>query len=269
MKGLSRLKHLWFWTFVPVVVILEVTMQWWIPRQTPSEADWRAAEQAVKELKKSDDLIIIAPEWAVQGRMYFKDLMTFKDFGRFDTTTYRRIFEVSIGNAKHPETVGMTPEETMQFGNLTVSRYRLPEPAEIRYSFTDSWKEAQYDNTERRSPKIIIDHWFHPRRVLQFSVRHTSSITFEEVPLGGLLRGYAVIGYREGRFDKGDPIRLRIYLDDKRIGEEMVANFSPIEPFQYPLPGSGTGTVRFEVYAKDNKNREFGVAADVRERGDR
>ena len=265
MKGFTAIKHLWFWLLVPIVVVLEVTLQWWIPRQDPTDADWKAAVRAVEAQKQPGDLLVIAPAWAVQGRMYFEDFMTFKAFGRFDTTGYKRLIEVSVDGAKSPESKEMTPENTMRFGPLTVNRYRLPTPAKILYNFVDQWKDAMFDNTDKQAPKLVIDHWFNPRRVLELSLHKTSSLTFKDVPLGGVLRGYAVIGYREGRFDEGAPIRLRIFLDDKKIGEEMVANFSPIEPYTYPLPGTGTGTIRFEAYAKDNKKREFGIAADIRE----
>ena len=268
MRGLSILKHSWFWVLVPIVVVAEVVQQWRIPRQDPSEADWLAAVDRVTEEKTPRDLVVIAPDWAVQGRMYFKELMTMADFGRFDTTTYERLFEVGIAGARAPETEGMTPEKVDEVGRLRISGYRLPKPAKIRYNFTENWKAADYEKTGRRPPKIVIDHWFHPRRVLQIDIKQKSSITFDDVPLGGVLRGYAVIGYREGRYNKGAPIRLTTYLNDKKIGEERVANFSPVEPFTYRLPGTGKGTVRFEVFAKDNKKREFGIACDVR-KGDR
>lgn len=267
MTGLSTLKHLKFWLLIPAAIALEVFLQWRIPQKEPMEEDWKAAAAAVKEQKGPDDLVIISPDWAVQGRMYFKGLIGFADFGRFDTTAYRRIFEVSIDGAKSPDTKDLGPEHTDRFGNLTVSRYRLPEPAEILYSFTDRWKDGAYKKTKKQKPRLMIDHWFHPREVIDVSLKSKASITFEDVPLGGVLRGYAVIGYREGRFNKGDPIRLRIFLNGKKIGQKMTANFSPIEPFEYRLPGEGTGTVRFEVFAANNKKRQFGIAADVRKAG--
>jgi hypothetical protein len=267
MTGLSTLKHLKFWILIPIAVVLEVFLQWRISEDVPLEADWKAAAAAVKEQKGPDDLVIVSPDWAVQGRMYLKGLISSADFGRFDTTCYRRIFEVSINGAKGPETKALSPEHTDRFGSLTVSRYQLPAPAEILYSFTDRWKDGVYKKTNKKKPRLMIDHWFHPRKALEVSLKHKASVTFKDVPLGGVLRGYTVIGYREGRFDKGDPIRLRVFLNDKKIGQKMTANFSPIEPFEYRLPGKGTGTVRFEVFAENNKKRQFGIAADVRKAG--
>ena len=263
----STLKRIWIWALVPVVVTAELLMQWRIPRQEPSPADWRAAAAFAQELKQPGDLLVIAPDWAVQARMYFRDWMGFGMFGRFDTTTYTRLIEVSMNGATSPEAAGRQVASTRDFGNLTVNTYPLPRPAEIRYDFVDRWHDAKYQKTGKEPPKLIIDHWFHPRRVLQIGLKQRASVTYDDVPLTGVLRGYAIIGYREGRFGEGAPIRLRIFLNDKKIGERQVANFSKVEPFEYSLPGEGRGAIRFEVTAKDNKKRQFGIAADIRRPG--
>ena len=258
-------KYPWIWILVPIVVLAELICQWRIPGQVPSTSDWNAAVTAVKKLKGPSDLVVIAPAWAdPEGRMYFKDLITMADFGRFDTTKYEQIFEVSIGDAKSPERGNRDATRTMTFGRLTVSQIPLPKPADVKFDFLENWQYAHYENTPERSPTIVIDHWFHPRQVLPFDLKKPSSIAFSEVPLNGTLRGYAVIGYREGRFNKGSPIRLRILVNGKKIGEKLIANFSPITPFEYPLDGEGKGTVTFEVLAENNKKREFGIAVDIR-----
>lgn len=265
----SKLKGIWIWTVIPIIVIAEVVLQWWIPRREPSKDDWNAAASAVNEMKQPGDLLVVAPDWAVQAKTYFREWMNFKMFGRFDTTTYKRLIEVSINGATSPEAKGKIADETQRFGNLAVNTYPLPTPAKILYDFTEKWRDATYEKTGKAPPKLIIDHWFHPRRVLQIGLKHHASITFKDVPLNGVLRGYAIIGYREGRFNKGEPIRLRIFLDDKKIGERHVANFSKVEPFEYPLPGEGRGKIKFEVAAKDNKKRQFGIAVDVRQPGEK
>ncbi len=265
----SSLKRFWIWSVVPLVVLAELLMQWWIPHWDPTDKDWKAAVQTVAGIKAPGDLLVIAPDWAVQGRMYFHESMNFKDFGRFDTSTYKRLIEVSIGGAKSPEAQGKTATQSKTFGELSVNVYPLPKPAEAVYSFLDKWRDGIYDKTPKAPPKLIIDHWFHPRQVLQVGLKHRSSITFKDVPLNGVLRGYALIAYREGRFNEGSPIRLRIYLDNKKLGERRIANFSEIKPFEYKLPGQGRGTIKFEVTAKDNKKRQFGIAADIRQTGER
>ncbi len=244
--------------------------QWRIPRQVPSDADWQQAVHLVANEKAQKDLVVIAPAWAVQGRTYFKNLITWKDFGRFDTRLYRRIFEISSFGESAPETDGLSPERVDTFGKITVKRYKLPPPDEILYDFTDHIREAEASKAVERRPKIIIDHWFFPRRVISIKLNASSTLTFRDVPLGGVLRGYGVIDYREGRFNKGAPAKIVIFVNEKKLGRITVANFGPLKPFELKLPQRGTGTVRFEISQSGNPRRELGLAADVRRmRGER
>ena len=42
-------------------------------------------DQDLVELEsRPDDLVVIAPDWATQGRMYLGDAIPMADFGRFD-----------------------------------------------------------------------------------------------------------------------------------------------------------------------------------------
>ncbi len=267
MNHLKEHKHLFLWSLVPVVIVAEVYSQWRIPRQEPFEHDWKAAAEAVEAEKTARDLVVIAPEWAVQGRMHFKSMMTWKDFGRFDTSTYHRIFEVSMMGAKSPETVGLSPDKTEQFGRLTVATYTLPTPDAVVFDFTDHLKNAVLKGVEKR-PKMVIDHRFTPRRVAAMKLVNPASLELDKVPMDGTLRVYGIIGYFEARFDDGEPVRLSVFVNDKRIAVEHIANFDRPKPFEYKLPGGPPGKVRFEVFAEENKRREFGLYADVRQKGE-
>lgn len=268
MRRLMKNKTLLLWSILPLLVLLEIIQQLRIPGQEPSAADWQAAVRAVAAEKQPRDLVVIAPDWAVQGRMYFKDLITWKDFGRFDTTLYRRIFEVSMAGESAPETTGLTPLNTRRLGKLTVSLFELPSPDTVVYDFSDHLKEATAAKNVDKRPKIIIDHWFFPRRVVGIRLNTHTTLTYRDVPLKGILRGYGIIDYREGRYNKGAPATVNIYVNDKRIAHEEIANFGPLCPFEAELPvASGKGTVRFEISASGNPKRELGLAADIRIKG--
>ena len=249
---------------VPIWALFEVFLQWRIPRWEPTEDDWHAAVRAVEAEKQPGDLVVIAPDWAVQGRMYFEKLISWKDFGRFDTRAYRRIFEVSGGGASAPETDDLSPDSVRTFGKLTVARFDRGEPDKILYDFRDHLKKATLGRFIDKHPKIIIDHWFQPRYVIGTRLSAPTEMTFREVPMRGVLRVVAFIDYREGRYDKGAPARLTVYVNDKQVEQRRVANFDPLRPLEIPLSGDGTGTVKFEVSAPDNKRRELGLFADVR-----
>ncbi len=266
---LARLN--WLWAIVLVVGVVEVALQWQIPQGEPRPADWKKAARAIAAEKQPHDLVVIAPHWAGQGRMYLGQLMPLRDLGRFDTAIYDRIFEVSVGKARSNETLNLVAESETRFGNITLRRYRLPPKAEVVYSFSNQMNEAVAHGFRRREARVMIDHWFQPRWVIPIPLSgNTASLSFDNVPLDGVLRGYGIVDYRHGRHNKGGPVMLSIYVDEKKIGTHEVANFGPLAPFQFELPGD-VGRVRFAVKAPDAFNRQFGMIAHVLRRpgGDR
>jgi hypothetical protein len=114
---------------------------------------------------------------------------------------------------------------------------------------------------------FIVDHVFAPRFVIKVPLKRSGvSITYADVPLTGVLRGYGIIDYKNGKFDKGGPVRLSISVNGFQLGETEIHNHDPTRPFEFALSGEGKGTVRFEISAQDHFRREFGFVADVRTR---
>lgn len=255
----------WLFAIVPAAVLLEIFLQWRIPGDIPDDDEWLRAAESIRAQKASADLVIISPEWADQGRMFLGELMTFKDFGRFDTTRYSRIFEVSAYGAMAPETREMEPVSRESFGRIEVRTYKLSRNAEVLYDFRDHVKDAIFEGTARVSPKIMVDREFHPRYALPVSLKKGGGVLiFKNVPLHGVLRGYGFLDYREARYNKGQPVAFRIYIDGKLVSEQNIANFDTIKPFLIDRKHNDTGEVRFEIVAKDNLEREFGFTCDVR-----
>ena len=253
----------WLWGVVPLVVLLELFLQWRIPRQEPSDVEWRAAAAAVRAEKRPDDVVVIAPEWATQARMYLGDAVPMADFGRFDTARYGRVLELSLNGARAPETEGLEPEWSKELERFEVRAYRNPARVGLLYDFVAAAPTAEVTGGGKSRARLVIDHWFHPR--LAVPIRLTAKprrLTYSNVPLDGVLRVYAVIGYREGRFDKGKPVAFAVYVNGARVLAREVANFSPIEPSDIPLAG-GVGTVAFEASAPNILEREFSVGAYV------
>jgi hypothetical protein len=259
----KRLPLAWLWCVVPVIVCAELALQWRIPRQEPSAAEWRAAAAAVRAEKRPDDLVVIAPDWATQARMYLGDALPIADFGRFDTARYGRVVELSLNGARAPETAGLAADSEKEFGRIAVRAYRNPDRVGLLYDFVAEAPRAALTGGGKGHPRIVIDHWFQPRLAVPLKLSpRPQRITYEDVPLDGTLRVYAVIGYREGRFDKGEPVAFAAYVNGARVLYRAVANFSPIAPADVRLPG-GVGTVAFEASAPDVPVREFSFGAYV------
>ena len=134
----------WLWGLVPLTALFEIFMQWQIPLREATPEEWNQAAKAIAAEKQPEDLVVIAPHWATQGRMYLKDLITWEDFGRIDASTYERIYEVSVSGARAPETRGLTPESESSFGRITVNRYRLPPPDEVLFDFVENAKSLEW-----------------------------------------------------------------------------------------------------------------------------
>jgi len=260
----------WLWLAVPLVAVLEIALQWYIPTRTPSEEDWKAAADQIAADKGKHDLVVIAPDWAVQGRVHLGQLISLADLGRFDATRYDRLFEVSLRGARAPEADGLEPESEATFGELTLRRYDLPPRAEVLYDLLEELDRCQAERMPPPRPQALTDHRFGTRLVIPVRLRHRPvSLTCEGVPLGTTLRGYGMVArldYRKHALPRGRPVEMSVSVDGERVGAESFGNFDPLRPFAIPLPGTGTGTLRLEFSAPDHEERAFGFAADVRRR---
>jgi hypothetical protein len=93
-------------------------------RAVPTRAHWQAAQRFVRKHLKPGDLIVTAPQWADPlGRLVLGDRMTLDDVTRPDARTYRRIWELSIRGARHPDTRGLHQAKRRTFGGVRVTLY--------------------------------------------------------------------------------------------------------------------------------------------------
>ncbi len=133
-------------------------MQWRIPHRDPSEDEWRSAAESVKSQKQDGDLVIIVPDWATQGRMFLGDTIKPEDFGRFGTTRYDRIVEVSVGGESSDETDGLELESEEDHGRITLRRYRTPGKTQVLYDFLAKSRVAKCVGAGCIGRRLIIDH---------------------------------------------------------------------------------------------------------------
>jgi hypothetical protein len=267
-ESVTRFSLRWLWVALPAIAVAEIVLQCRIPGRIPSEEDWRAAAEAISAERTDRDLVVIAPDWAVQGRVHLEAQIGRRDIGRFDTSRYDRLFEVSFRGERAPESAGLEPESTAGFGEITLRRYDLPPAADVVYDLLDELDRCRCERMRRPHPRFLVDHRWRTRLVIPVRLRRRPvSLSFDDVPLGTVLHGWAIVGrrdYREHSLPRGGPIRLAVSLDGERLDEIQVSNFGPPEPFDIALPGAGSGTLRLEVSAPDHFERSFGFFADVR-----
>lgn len=131
--------------------------------RVPSRGDWEAAARAIRREHRQGDLIVTAPVWADPlGRLALGDLMTLDDVTRPDGSTYGTIFELSIRDARHPDTRGARATWRRAFGRVTATRWDRT-PVHVGTDFYEALPSARVweERGGRRGPPCAWD----PRKV--------------------------------------------------------------------------------------------------------
>ncbi|MFH2010750.1 MAG: hypothetical protein ABI333_29385 [bacterium] len=124
--------------------VWELTAELFQRRNVPARSDWWAAGNAVRREYKKGDLIVTAPGWADPlGRLVLGDLMTLDDVTRPDARTYRRIFELSIRGARHPDVRSWKGARTLgTYGGVVVRLYEQ-KPVPVATDFYERLDQAR------------------------------------------------------------------------------------------------------------------------------
>ena len=183
----------------------------------PGDAAWYAAAQRVRTGYRAGDLIVFAPEWVDPvGRMQLGDLMPLGMVARMDAARYQRIWELSIREARSPDTAGLAPVATEELDGVTVRRYERA-PAVVVSDVLDQLAAATSDGA--RPTLELAEVGFAPHRCLQVSPppKAPLRITFPQLALGHTLVGYVGIADVFTRRDVRSPGRLEVEIAGKVI----------------------------------------------------
>jgi hypothetical protein len=144
------------WLLVPAVGLLELAAHAYFSSRPPSPGEWAAQKGAVAALRRSGELVVVAPYWAEpNARFAFGDaLMPVRDVARADESAYPRALEVSILGVAAPELAGWKVVEERRAGKLRLRVLENPAPAHPTYDFVDGVPSAVVadfrDETEQR-----------------------------------------------------------------------------------------------------------------------
>jgi hypothetical protein len=94
----------YLWLAIPLLGLAELGASVYFSRRFPQVDEWRALAAEVGGLKREQDLIVIAPEWAEPlARHALSDtLMPIADVARADEASYRRALEISVLGEVNP-----------------------------------------------------------------------------------------------------------------------------------------------------------------------
>lgn len=133
------------WLLVPVLGLAELGGHFYFSSRPPKLEDWRAARRTVAALRKSGELVVVAPDWAEpNARHAFGDaLMPLSDVARADDTARPRAIEVSILGVSAPELRGWKVVQERREGKFRFRVLDNPAPAHVQFDFVDHVQEAE------------------------------------------------------------------------------------------------------------------------------
>jgi hypothetical protein len=93
------------WLLIPALGLAELGAHAYFSRRAPTVEEWKALEPAVAELRKSDELVVVAPRWAEPlARQALGDrLMPLAQVARPDVAPFARAIEISAMGKRAPE----------------------------------------------------------------------------------------------------------------------------------------------------------------------
>lgn len=208
---------------VPAVLLIAVAT--WetcaTPRDaasTPRDETWDAAEKVVRTGYQPGDLIVFAPDWIDPiGRLHFGDLISVDMAARMDAAKYGRIWELSIRDARAPETAGLKPTATQTVGGITIRGF-IREPVKVVADVRDALLTARIEGPGR--PMLeLAEVGFAPHRCIQIIPAPNQSVrmTFPQLPLGRELVGYVGLADVFTRRDIRAPGKLTVEIGGKQV----------------------------------------------------
>lgn len=127
-----------------------------IESRVPSDDDYHAAAQHVREAFQASDAISAAPDYIDPlMRRELGDLIPLSMIGRPDLAAYKRLWVLSVGKARAKDAPARAPQWQRRFGNLRLSRYELGEPTEtlnLVSALEDATVTLGTGSTGRRCP---------------------------------------------------------------------------------------------------------------------
>lgn len=291
----------WLWVLIASVAVFELVTHRLILAGIPSDESWEAASAFVRARYLPTDRIVAAPSWADPiVRSHLGDLLTLRRAAPSDLVGIGHIWEVGIRGATTRDEppaleesfdgvdVRMWPVSTEELVYDFVEEVARAQVELVSAAGSQAcpWVSArsgvgglghgpmappQRFICDPRRPwlwvgaTVLADLDLQPRRCIW---QHPAGVdpirvTFPDVPLAERLVVRAGIDYNSERRRVHGPVTLRVWIDDRLVGELVHHDgdgWAGIEIDTSKL-GPAPATVRFETTAEDPTARLFCWAA--------
>jgi len=213
----------WLAALVPAVLLVAVAV-WEIGvtararAEVPGDTAWREAAAAVRERFVEGELIVFAPRWVSPvGRLHLGDLIPLETAARMDDDRFGVVWELSIRDARAPETATLTAAWTATFDGVTVRRFERA-PAVVLTDLVDAPVSAG-PGASCGPDVVIAEVGFDPHRCVQVVPRPGQSVTLDYglVELGTSLVGGVGLADVFTRRDTRTPGQLELRIDARIV----------------------------------------------------
>jgi len=229
----------------------------------PGDKAWQKAADVVRASYQPGDLIVFAPDWVDPvGRLHLGDLITIDDAARMDAARYGRIWELSILDARSPETKGMAAAASQDVADVTVRLFTRT-PVTVVSDIRAALPTAKVEGPARPTLELA-EVGFAPHRCIQIVPPPKSSIriTFPQLPLGSELVGYVGLADVFTRRSPRGPGKLAVEIGGEQVAQATAGVDDGWVRFSAPTtPGSADVTF---IASADDANRLICFAAEAR-----
>jgi hypothetical protein len=279
------------------LAVFELVAHPLIRAAVPSDESWEAASAFVRARYQASDRIVAAPSWADPiVRRHLGDLLSLRAAAPGDPAGTDRIWELGIRGAT---TRHESPALERDFDGVRVRMWPVSsdevlydfvenvENAEVELAASDGSKACPWTSA-RPAPgglghgpmtpserfvcdpqrpwlwvgaTVLQDLELQPRRCIW---QHPAGadpvrVTFSDVPLGERLVIRGGIDYQSERRREHSPVTLRVWIDDRLIGELVHHDGDGWSGIDVDTSGLGleSAEVRFETTANDPTARLF------------
>jgi hypothetical protein len=192
------------------------------PSTVPGDEAWRQATAFVRSQYQAGDLIVFAPAWIDPvGRMHLGDLIAIDDAARASAARYGTIWQLSIRDAEHPDTVAAQLQDSRDFSGVVVGKYT--QVAKVVLAETNRLlATVSKTGSAARGPTLeLAEVGFAPHRCIQVvpAAGQPVRLTFPAMVLGSRLKTYVGLADVFTRRDVREPGTLQI-----EIGGQIVAD---------------------------------------------
>jgi hypothetical protein len=254
--------------FLAAVALWEMAAVSRVDERTAEGREWRELSAALRARHRPGDLVLFAPDWIDPiGRHYVGDLLSIEMAGRMDAARYAVLWEVAERGARAPETAGLQPTASQDFGRLVLRRYEQ-RPAEVVTDFAAALPGAQVSGRSRGKPSVRLEEvGFAPHQCVLVvpEPNQTARIRYDGVALGSQLVGYVGLADVFTRRDIRDPGRLVVSVDGRVVAEVTAGVEDGWVRFAAPTR-AGNAVVEFAATAVGPRARDRRVcfAAEAR-----